>query len=422
MHRLLTFFTTACLLLIIQMAAQSPASAQTIKVIAVVDGEAITNYDLDNRLTYLLATTGIKMTADNEQQLRDDVLQMLIDDKVKLNEGKRLSPAAVSASRTRAIELVNQAYGTQTKTANQRLKELNIERQTVEDKYLADVVWASLVRDKFQSQFDNVGKLAEQALERIKRDLSQPQIRISEIVLAPTPDRPTAQNLDIAQQMVLAIREGADFSAIARQYSAAGSASNGGRLNWMVQSSLPDVFQTQLSLAESGATLDPLNVDGIVYILRKDGVRAKGLIDPSQTKVTIARALSPLSADVEEAERLITAGNMQKATSSLSSCDDLQQLNTELASGQPSYLRNLELGSITPALRQIIEKLEIGQPSEPLLFSEGIVVFMVCERIAPELNLPPIEELESDELNKLFSILSNRYLMRLRRSTTVKIR
>ena len=422
MHRLLTFFSTICLLLLIQIAAHSSASAQTIKVIAVVDGEAITNYDLDNRLTYLLATTGIRVTDDNEQQLRDDVLQMLIDDKIKLKEGKRLSPAAVSASRTRAIELVNQAYGTETKTANQRLKELSIERQTVEDKYLADVVWASLVREKFQGQFDNVGKLAEQALERIKRDLSQPQIRISEIVLAPTPDRPTAQNLDIAQQMVQAIRDGADFAAIARQYSAAGSASNGGRLNWMVQSSLPEVFQTQLSLAESGATLDPLNVDGIVYILRKDGVRAKGLIDPSQTKVTIARALSPLSAEVDEAERLITAGNMQKATSSLSSCDDLQQLNTELASGQPSYLRNLELGSITPALRQIIEKLEIGQPSEPLLFSEGIVVFMVCERVAPELNLPSIEELENDELNKLFSILSNRYLIRLRRSTTVDIR
>ena len=422
MHRLLTFFSTICLLLLIQIAAHFSASAQTIKVIAVVDGEAITNYDLDNRLTYLLATTGIRVTDDNEQQLRDDVLQMLIDDKIKLKEGKRLSPAAVSASRTRAIELVNQAYGTETKTANQRLKELSIERQTVEDKYLADVVWASLVREKFQGQFDNVGKLAEQALERIKRDLSQPQIRISEIVLAPTPDRPTAQNLDIAQQMVQAIRDGADFAAIARQYSAAGSASNGGRLNWMVQSSLPEVFQTQLSLAESGATLDPLNVDGIVYILRKDGVRAKGLIDPSQTKVTIARALSPLSAEVDEAERLITAGNMQKATSSLSSCDDLQQLNTELASGQPSYLRNLELGSITPALRQIIEKLEIGQPSEPLLFSEGIVVFMVCERVAPELNLPSIEELENDELNKLFSILSNRYLIRLRRSTTVDIR
>ena len=83
--------------------------------------------------------------------------------------------------------------------------------------------------------------------------------------------------------------------------------------------------------------------------------------------------------------------------------------------GQPSFLRDLELGSITPALRQIIEKLETGEPSEPLLFSEGIVVFMVCERIAPELNLPPIEELERDELNKLFSILSNRYLLRLRR-------
>ena len=422
MHRLLTIFTTAFLILLMQSGIHAPVYAQTVKVIAVVDGEAITNYDLDNRLTYLLATTGIKMTADNEEQLRDDVLQMLIDDKVKLGEGKRLSPAAVSASRTKAIELVNQAYGTETKTANQRLKELNIERQTVEDKYLADVVWASLVREKFQGQFDNIGKLAEQSLERIKRDLSQPQIRISEIVLAPTPDRATSENMEIAQQMVQAIRDGADFNAIARQYSAAGSASNGGRLNWMVQSSLPDIFQERLSLSESGATLDPINVDGIIYILRKDGVRAKGLVDPSQTKVTIARALSPLSADVEEAERLIAAGTMQKATANLSSCDAIQQLNTELGSGQPSYLRDLELGSITPALRQIIEKLETGEPSEPLLFSEGIVVFMVCERIAPELNLPPIEELERDELNKLFSILSNRYLLRLRRSSTIKIR
>ena len=422
MHRLLTIFTTAFLLLLMQSGIHASVYAQTVKVIAVVDGEAITNYDLDNRLTYLLATTGIKMTADNEEQLRDDVLQMLIDDKVKLGEGKRLSPAAVSASRTKAIELVNQAYGTETKTANQRLKELNIERQTVEDKYLADVVWASLVREKFQGQFDNIGKLAEQSLERIKRDLSQPQIRISEIVLAPTPDRATSENMEIAQQMVQAIRDGADFNAIARQYSAAGSASNGGRLNWMVQSSLPDIFQERLSLSESGATLDPINVDGIIYILRKDGVRAKGLVDPSQTKVTIARALSPLSADVEEAERLIAAGTMQKATANFASCEAIEQLNSELGSGQPSFLRDLELGSITPALRQIIEKLETGEPSEPLLFSEGIVVFMVCERIAPELNLPPIEELERDELNKLFSILSNRYLLRLRRSSTIKIR
>ena len=210
------------------------------------------------------------------------------------------------------------------------MKELNIERQTVEDKYLADVVWASLVREKFQGQFDNIGKLAEQSLERIKRDLSQPQIRISEIVLAPTPDRATSENMEIAQQMVQAIGDGADFNAIARQYSAAGSASNGGRLNWMVQSSLPDIFQERLSLSESGATLDPINVDGIIYILRKDGVRAKELVDPSQTKVTIARALSPLSADVEEAERLIAAGTMQKATANLSSCDAIQQLNTEL--------------------------------------------------------------------------------------------
>ena len=82
-------------------------------------------------------------------------------------------------------------------------------------------------------------------------------------------------------------------------------------------------------------------------------------------------------------------------------------------------MRDLELGTITPNLRSIVEKLEIGTVSEPLNFAEGMVVFMVCERKMPELDLPTLEELERNELNKIFSVISNRYLLRLRRAATI---
>ena len=71
---------------------------------AVVNGEAITNIDVENRLAYLLSATGLKLTDDNEAQLRDDVLNMLIDDKLKFIEVKRLAPGLIEAGHSKRVK------------------------------------------------------------------------------------------------------------------------------------------------------------------------------------------------------------------------------------------------------------------------------------------------------------------------------
>ena len=395
------------------------ASAQTVKVVAVINGQAITNIDIENRLNYLLDSTGLAITQQNEAQLRDDVLQMLIDDKLKFIEAKKLAPSLIPAGNEQARDMVDNAYKTDDKSSGQTLREKGLERQTIEEKIAADLIWTTLVKEQYKNQFDNAEKLANQALNRLKADLSQPQVRLSEIVLAPTRERPTSDNLDIALQMIEAIENGADFAAIARQYSASGSANDGGRLGWIVTKTLPESFSDAIDKAPSGAILPPINQDGIIYILRKEGVRAKGLVDPSQAKITLARALLPLTENASSSDQLLAAGEIAKATENASSCAEIDTINTKFGSGQPSYVRDLELGSITPNLRSIIEKLEIGSVSEPLNFAEGMVVFMICERKMPELDLPSLEELEKNELNKIFSVISNRYLLRLRRAATI---
>ena len=395
------------------------ASAQTVKVVAVINGQAITNIDIENRLNYLLDSTGLAITQQNEAQLRDDVLQMLIDDKLKFIEAKKLAPSLIPAGNEQARDMVDNAYKTDGKSSGQTLREKGLERQTIEEKIAADLIWTTLVKEQYKNQFDNAEKLANQALNRLKADLSQPQVRLSEIVLAPTRERPTSDNLDIALQMIEAIENGADFAAIARQYSASGSANDGGRLGWIVTKTLPESFSDAIDKAPSGAILPPINQDGIIYILRKEGVRAKGLVDPSQAKITLARALLPLTENASSSDQLLAAGEIAKATENASSCAEIDTINTKFGSGQPSYVRDLELGSITPNLRSIIEKLEIGSVSEPLNFAEGMVVFMICERKMPELDLPSLEELEKNELNKIFSVISNRYLLRLRRAATI---
>ena len=400
----------------------SAGFASTVSVVAVVNGEAITNIDVENRLAYLLSATGLKLNDDNEAQLRDDVLNMLIDDKLKFIEVKRLAPGLIEAGTQQAREMVDDTYKTDTKSSGQNLRELGLDRQIIEQKVSADLIWSTLLRDRHKNQFDNADKLANQALARIKDDLSQPQVRLSEIVLAPTKDRPTSANMEVAQQMIDAIVQGADFAAIASQYSAAGSGKDGGKLGWIVINTLPEDLASAIEQAPSGAVLGPINQDGVVYILRKEGVRAKGLIDPSQAIITIARALLPLPADSSSSDQLIAAGEIKKMTETATSCAEIDTINTKLGSGQPSYVYDLELATVTPNLRAIIEKLQVGEATEPLNFAEGMVVIMVCDRKMPELDLPSLQDLTNNELNKIFSIISNRYLLRLRRAATIEKR
>jgi len=49
-----------------------------------------------------------------------------------------------------------------------------------------------------------------------------------------------------------------------------------------------------------------------------------------------------------------------------------------------------------------------------------MAVFAICEKIMPSLILPTIEELERSIQNRHFSVLSSRYLSRLRRQAVIE--
>ena len=49
------------------------------------------------------------------------------------------------------------------------------------------------------------------------------------------------------------------------------------------------------------------------------------------------------------------------------------------------------LGEIAPKLRAMLMPLKQGKTA-PINFAEGLVVFMICEKIVPVLDLPSVEE------------------------------
>ena len=400
----------------------SGANAQTVVVKSLVNGEPITSLDLEERLKFLSFTTGREITGLNRLQFERDALQILVDEKLKTQAARQIDPSILSSARTNARQLVDNTYGRDGQTASQRLKSNDVSFQVALDKATSDLAWVSVLQKTFPRQFQSIEKLVVDEQERLKNSLSEPQVRLLEIVLLPSADRPLNQTLDLANQIVEAVQNGTDFRGIAQQYSVSSSAQKGGDIGWAQMQRLPVPFIQPLEAAEIGAVLNPIVVDGIVYILSKQGFRPDGLLDNSRSKITAARAVLPVSDPTSTEIIEKTGSEILQKTKDITTCDDMRLLNDNLGSGAISDLKDLTLGDLAPQLASLIAPLEVGDKTEPILFAEGFSVIMLCDKSAPEVSLPSLEELERVELDKLFSVLSSRYLIRLRRSAVIEKR
>ena len=419
MIRTIPFAAIALLLSV--LLAQTTANAG-VTIIATVNGKPITNYDVEQRSLFLGYATNIEITDQNRDRLYEDSLQLIIEDKLRLQAAQDLLPDIEAVVLPQARDFINQNFGNDTTSGNRVLTNDGIDPLTVQQKYTSDLAWSNFISAKFADKFQNIEERVDEEIERMRQNASKPQIKLAEIVLTPSPTRNLEQTRALAGEMVAAIRKGASFTEIARQYSVSGSSGRGGDVGWAMSKKLPKSFRDALQSIENGDVTEPVLLDGAIYILRKSGERKDGIVDASQSRVWLARAILPLAADASDADRLEAGARIERDTESITTCDGLDTLNATYKSGAVSRLNDMLVGDLAPQMQKLVASLEIGVPSEPLSFAEGIASMMVCELLEPQLQLPPREEIRQALIDKIFGSLGERQLQRLRRTAVIERR
>ena len=419
MIRTIPFAAIALLLAV--LLAQTTANAG-VTIIATVNGKPITNYDVEQRSLFLGYATNIEITDQNRDRLYEDSLQLIIEDKLRLQAAQDMLPDIEAVVLPQARDFINQNFGNDTTSGNRVLTNDGIDPLTVQQKYTSDLAWSNFISAKFADKFQNIEERIDEEIERMRQNASKPQIKLAEIVLTPSPTRNLEQTRALAGEMVAAIRKGASFTEIARQYSVSGSSGRGGDVGWAMSEKLPKSFRDALQSIENGDVTEPVLLDGAIYILRKSGERKDGIVDASQSRVWLARAILPLAADASDADRLEAGARIERDTESITTCDGLDTLNATYKSGAVSRLNDMLVGDLAPQMQKLVASLEIGVPSEPLSFAEGIASMMVCELLEPQLQLPPREEIRQALIDKIFGSLGERQLQRLRRTAVIERR
>ena len=419
MIRTIPFAAIALLLSV--LFAQMTANAG-VTIIATVNGKPITNYDVEQRSRFLGYATNIEITDQNRDRLYEDSLQLIIEDKLRLEAARDMLPDIEAVVLPQARDFINQNFGNDTTSGNRVLMNDGIDPLTVQQKYTSDLAWSNFISTKFLDKFENIEERVDDEIDRMRQNASKPQIKLAEIVLTTSPTRNIEQTRGLAGDMVAAIRKGASFTEIARQYSVSGSSARGGDVGWAMSEKLPKAFRDALESIENGAVTEPVLLDGAVYILRKSGERKDGIVDASQSRVWLARAILPLAADASDADRLEAGARIVRDTEGVTNCEDLGALNATYESNAVSRLNDMVVGDLAPQMQKLVASLEIGVPSEPLSFAEGVASMMVCELLEPQLQLPPREEIRQALIDKIFGSLGERQLQRLRRTAIIERR
>jgi len=113
-------------------------------VLAVVNGVPITSYDVDQR-TRLSQISGGKVPS------RKEVLDDLIDDRVKLSEAKRWSVEVPNSEVESSYAAMASRMGMKPEQLTQALTGRGVNPETLKLRIRADIAWGNLVRGRYQA-------------------------------------------------------------------------------------------------------------------------------------------------------------------------------------------------------------------------------------------------------------------------------
>jgi peptidyl-prolyl cis-trans isomerase SurA len=400
--------------------AQPPAGrSPEMRIAAVVNDEVVSVFDLVSRIRILLLSSNITDTPEARQQMVPQVLRALIDERLELEEAKRESVTATDAEIKRALDQIEKQNNMKPGQLNEFLKARGIDRSSLIDQLTASIEWAKLVRRKAAQTIDIGDDEIDAAMKRVKANAKEPESRVAEIFL--TVDNP-AQDGDVrglAERLTKQMRQGARFSAIARQFSQSATAAVGGDMGWLRPDQLPADLSKEVSQLKVGELSPPIRAAGGYYLLLVVD-RRNGPTDEADETYDIVQVVFALPPKASEATRRMAIAEADRVRGAAKDCPTLLQLGHQKAP-QLSSEGKLRESEISPLMRSVVDRLAIGQVSEPIVQKNGVGVIMVCSKSKEGGQVTRVAVAEQ-LLRERLDTVARQYLRDLRRNAYVDVR
>ena len=388
---------------------------------AVVNGDIITGTDVSQRLALILAANGGKVSPEEVERLRAQVLRNLIDETLQIQE-------AASAEIKIDDEEVEQTYNRvalenfkqDPKALDAYLTRIGSSPASLKRQIRGEASWSRVLRKNVQPFINVSQQEVTELLDRLKASKGTEEYRVGEIYLSATPEsRPVvAEN---AKKIMEQLKAGGSFTAYARQYSEASTKAVGGDLGWIRLAQLPTELAAAARDMTAGQLVGPIELRGgfsILYLIDKRQVLTADPRDAILALKQITLALPPTISETDANKRI---DDFAKTIKSAKGCGAVDAVATKFGA-QVVANDQIKARDLPTALQSSLLALAIGETTPPFgSVKEGVRMLMLCGRDDPKTATEPsAEELRAQMEDERVNKRAQMYLRDLRRDAIIE--
>lgn len=392
-----------------------------VKATAIVNGDIITQTDIDQRLALMVISSGGRLPAEEVERLRQQVLRNLIDETLQIQAAKaekiEVKPADIDRTLGRVAQNNKQTVEQLSALLAANGSSITTMRRQIE----AEIAWTRLQRAKIESSVSVGEDEVKAVLDRMNASKGTEEFRVGEIFLSANAGNET-QAMANANKILEQLRAGAPFAGYARQYSEASTAAVGGDLGWVRPEQLPEPIAATLRQMGPGQVSNPISVQGGLSIIAVQDTRKVLTADPRDAVLSLKQVSVSFPKGTTRAQAEPIVARFAEAARTIGGCGGADKIaadfDGELVQSDQAKIRDLPV-----ALQRMMLPMQVGQATQPFgSIDEGIRILVICGRDEDTAAAPSHDEVYAQLNEERVNLRARRYLRDLRRDAVIEFR
>ncbi|HOO81936.1 MAG TPA: peptidylprolyl isomerase [Alphaproteobacteria bacterium] len=266
--RVLTLFLAMAVFVGGVVSAHCAWAARSESIAVVVNEDAITMSDVNDRMALIIASSGLPNKKDVQEKLLPQIIGSLVEEQVRLQEARRLDLNVSPEDIAQGFAAVAQQNNMSAEEFRSMITRGGLNIRTLEAQIRAQIAWSKVVQAKLRPQVVVSDSDVDSYLERLNNNTGKPEYLVSEIFLPSVSAQEESETQQLAYKLVQEIRSGqAPFFKVAQQFSQSAGAPQGGDLGWIAQGQLQQELDEVLARIPQGQVSDPIRSASGYHIL-----------------------------------------------------------------------------------------------------------------------------------------------------------
>ena len=405
-------------------------------IVATVNDESISDYEVRQRVALYLATSGItqQLTPEQKKRIREQILESLESEKIQLQEAvkKKITVSPVEVDKRINAMMAENKFTIQ--ALRQTLTAAGASEEALRAQITASIAWMKAVQDQYGDRVNVTPEMVTAELQRHAEGANKPHYRVMEIFLPVDNPEQDAKVKKDAEEILKQLHQGAPFSMVARQFSQHPTAATNGDMGWINDGQLAPELNSALAKMEVGGMSEPIRSAGGYYILglreRQEPLGTKietaptGVTGPAGT-LPLARLLFPVNprSPKDELDKIMAV--VVQLQQRFNGCVQLEEVHKQMKGTVWMNLGNAKLDELSPQIQKAMENSRSGDAAAPFMSEAGIELIVRCDK-RPEIKtayvMPTRQQIEDQLFQTQISALARRYLRDLKRASNIQVR